>query len=280
MVLTEPYFLSVKTASGFCPQSTWCAPNLIFYRSKQPSASIRKAHGAHRTLFFIGQNNLRLLSAKHLVFTEPYFLSVKTAFGFYPQRTRCSRNPIFYRSKQPSASIRNAHGAHGTLFLIGQNSLRLLSAKHPVLTEPFFFIGQNSLRLLSAKHPVLAEPYFLSVKPACGFCPQSTWCSPNLIFYRSEQPSASVHKAPGARRTLFFIVQNSLRLLSPKHTVLTEPYFLSVKTAFGFCPQSTRCSSKAHRIASVLHAPGPLAQTKLPAAGPLREQSDCPPLAP
>ena len=242
MVLTEPYFLSVKTASGFCPQSTWCAPNLIFYRSKQPSASIRKAHGAHRTLFFIGQNNLRLLSAKHLVFTEPYFLSVKTAFGFYPQRTRCSRNPIFYRSKQPSASIRNAHGAHGTLF----------------------FIGQNSLRLLSAKHPVLTEPYFLSVKTAFGFCPQSTRCSPNRIFYRSNQPAASVRKAPGAHRTLFFIGQNSLLLLSTKHPVLAEPYFLSVKIAFGFCPQSTRCSPNPifyrskQPSASVRKAPGAL----------------------
>ena len=80
--------LSVKTALGFYPQSTWCSPSPIFHRSKQPPASVRKALGAHRTLFFIGQNSLRLLSATHTVLTEPYFLSVKTAFGLYPQRTR------------------------------------------------------------------------------------------------------------------------------------------------------------------------------------------------
>ena len=80
--------LSVKTAFGFCPQSTRCSPNPIFYRSKQPSASIRKAPGAHRTLFFIGQNSLRLLSARHPVLAKPYFLLVKTAFGFCPQGAR------------------------------------------------------------------------------------------------------------------------------------------------------------------------------------------------
>ena len=132
------------------------------------------------------------------------------------------QNPI-YRSKQPSAFIRKAHGAHRTLFYIGQNSLRLLSAKHMVRTEPYFFIGQNSLRLLSAKHMVLTEPYFLSVKTTFGFCPQSTWCAPSPIFYRSKQLSASIRKAPGAHRTLFFIGQNSLRLVSATHTVLTEP---------------------------------------------------------
>ena len=158
--------------------------------SKQSSASARKAPGARRTLFFIGQNNLWRLSARRPVFTETYFLSVKTAFGFGPQGTRCSPNPIFYRSKQLSASVRKAPGAHGTLF----------------------FIGRNSLRLLTAKHPVFTEPYFLSVKPAFGFYPQRTRCSPNPIF----------------------IGQNSLRLLSATHTVLTEPYFLSVKTAVGF----------------------------------------------
>ena len=87
---------SIPTAFGFYPQSTRHAPNPIFYRSKRPSASIRKAPGARRTQFFIGQNRLRLLSATHLVLTEPYFLSDKTAFCFDPQSTRCSPDPIFY----------------------------------------------------------------------------------------------------------------------------------------------------------------------------------------